>query len=339
MNSRHPERSDGSLTFNCIRVEKSGSKIAGKLAQMRLSDLDQGEVVLKVAYSSVNYKDALGVTGTGDIYKKLPIVAGIDVSGTVLESQDPRYKTGDKVLVTGCGLGEKHDGGYSELLRVPADWVVKLPVQLTELEAMIYGTAGFTTALAIHQMERMGQTPKLGKMVVTGASGGVGSFAVSMMSRLGYEVVAVTGKPDRKAELVELGAAEVIGTEALGIGDKPMERIEWGGAIDNVGGKLLAGLVKKTNLWGSVASIGLAGGANFEASVFPHILRGVNILGISSTNCPMDLRAKLWTRLATELKPKNLAGFVTETLNLRDVPSFCEKMIARKTSGRAVVKL
>lgn len=324
--------------FKAYRAHQQGDKIICLVENITLDDLNSGEVIIRSAYSSVNYKDALGAVGTPGIFKRFPIVAGIDVSGVVESSSDSRFKAGDLVLVTGCEFGEKFDGGYSKVVRVPAEKVISLPTGLSLVEAMIYGTAGFTAALCVHRMEVNGQTSQMGPIVVTGATGGVGCFAVSMFSALGYEVIAVSGKPSLSGYLKSLGAHQVVTPEQLEFGKRPLEGVRWGGAVDNVGGELLAGLCRHTNLWGNIASVGLAGGAELHTTVMPFILRGVSVLGISSNNCTMPVRKNIWKRLATDLKPKKLQDIVQREITLDDLPKTFQDMLARKTHGRIIVK-
>lgn len=325
-------------TFLGYRCYQDGNAVVAKLVPQTLNDLDAGDVVIAAEYSSINYKDALGATGRGRIFKKFPIIGGIDVAGKVVSSTDARFKPGEAVLVTGCGLGESHDGGYAEVVRVPADWVVKIPEGLSTYQAMIYGTAGFTAGIAMERLLANGQSPNEGPIVVTGASGGVGMMAIAMLSRLGFPVIAVSGKKEFTDTLKTLGAQQVMRPEDLQLGSRPLESTKFGGAIDNVGGLLLEGILRHVNLWGNVASIGMAGGAEFKATVMPHILRGVSILGISSTNYPNSKRAQLWKRLATDLRPANLEGMVTETISLGDLTDRFTKMLARQTHGRTVVR-
>lgn len=325
-------------SFKAYRVFEEDGRVTGRLVSLHLDELDAGEVVIHSAYSSVNFKDALGATGRGKILKRFPMNGGIDVSGRVLVSASPRFKPGDEVVVTGCGLGENHDGGYSEVVRVPADWVVPLPSGLTLEEAMIFGTAGFTAALCVHRLQMNDQTPTKGPIVVTGASGGVGSMAVSMLASQGFEVIAVTGKTEQHGFLRELGAAQVCGVEDLKLGNRPLESARFGGAIDNVGGDVLAGLIPAINLWGNVASVGLASSPQLSTTVMPFILRGVSILGISSTNAPMPLRQKLWQRMASDLKPKSLHKIHTGTTSLNEMADVFAAMLERKTIGRTIVK-
>lgn len=325
------------MSFLACRVYKTDQGVSHRLEQMELSCLGQGEVVIRVCYSGVNYKDALAATGRGAILKKFPLNAGIDLAGVVESSSDPRFKSGEAVIVNGCGLGESFDGGLAELARVPADFVMPVPDGLTLKQAMILGTAGFTAALAIHRMLENHQTIDKGPIVVTGATGGVGSIAIDMLSSLGYETIAVSGRPQFTPYLKALGATQVCSVEELGLGSRPLEKACFGGVIDNVGGNLLTALIAHTNLWGNVASIGLAGGHQLEATVFPFILRGVSLLGVSSTNCPMPLRRAIWQRMGQDLKPRHLDAILTEEVKLQEVSSVFDALLDRKKSGRIVV--
>ncbi len=325
------------MAFLACRVFQEGRATVARLERMEIDALTPGDVVIRAEYSGVNFKDALAVTGRGRILKRFPLNAGIDVAGRVESSSDPRFKPGDAVLVNGMGLGETNDGGLAGVVRVPGDWVLALPKGLTAFEAMTLGTAGFTAALALQRMETNGQAPDLGPIVVTGATGGVGSAAISMLAARGYRVIAVSGRPEHEAYLRSLGAQEVTAPEALQLGTRPLESARFGGVIDNVGGELLAGLLRHVRPWGNVAAIGMAGGADFQASVFPFILRGVCLLGASSTDCPMPLRAETWNRLGADLKPPHLAQIVGETVLLSDVIKACEKVMERKARGRIVV--
>jgi NADPH2:quinone reductase len=325
------------MSFTACRVFEEDEKIVARVVQMEMHDLMPGDVVIRAEWSGVNYKDALAVTGKGKVLKRLPLNAGIDVAGRVLSSSDARFRAGDAVLVNGMGLGETSDGGLAQVVRVPADWVISLPPGLTAFEAMTLGTAGFTAALALHRMEVNRQTPALGPIVVTGATGGVGSAAVSMLSARGYHVIAVSGRPEHEAYLRELGARDVMTPEALELGTRPLERARFGGVIDNVGGSLLAGLLRHVNLWGNVAAIGNAAGPAFETTVLPFILRGVSLLGASSANCPMGLRGEIWFRLGLDLKPKHLAQIASRTVRLSEVIEACETVMERKARGRVVV--
>ncbi|HAJ91559.1 MAG TPA: oxidoreductase, partial [Gammaproteobacteria bacterium] len=264
-------------SFSALRVHRNaeGTVRAG-LEALTLDDLAPGEVVIRSHYSSVNYKDALAATGKGKILRRFPLVAGVDVAGEVMSSADAGFHEGDRVLVTGCGLGESHDGGFSQVVRVPADWVVPLPEGLSLFAAMALGTAGFTAALAIDRLEQNGLAPGRGPVVVTGASGGVGSIAIDLLSGRGYEVVALSRRPATTDYLQSLGAADVLDPKTVTASDKPLETARWAGAIDNVGGESLAWLTRTVQPWGSIASIGLAGGGELHTTVMPFILRGVS---------------------------------------------------------------
>jgi NADPH2:quinone reductase len=325
------------VSFRACRIFEPGGGDGARLVRMETDELSPGDVVVRVRWSGVNYKDALAVTGRGKILKRFPLNAGIDASGVVLASSDARFRAGDGVLVNGMGLGESHDGGFAERLRVPADWVVPLPAGLDLREAMALGTAGFTAALAVHRMELNGQRPEQGPIVVTGATGGVGSVAVSILSARGYEVTAVSGRPGHRSYLESLGASEVRRPEELALGTRPLEAARFGGAIDNVGGALLAGLTRHVGLWGQIACIGMAGSADLQASVFPLILRGVSLLGISSANCPMPLRSEVWNRLGGELKPPALGSIVSAVVPLEGVAEAAAALVERRALGRILV--
>ncbi len=323
--------------FRACRVFEDEGRVAPRLVEMTLDELSPGDVVVRVQWSGINYKDALAVTGRGKILKKFPLNAGIDAAGVVEASQDARFERGDAVLVQGMGLGESHDGGFAERLRVPGDWIVPLPAGLTLRESMVLGTAGFTAALALVRMELLGQRPELGPIAVTGATGGVGSIAVSMLAARGYAVTAVSGRPEHAAYLRGLGAGLVQTPDALALGSRPLETARFGGVIDNVGGALLAGLVRHVSPWGSVACIGMAASPELSGTVFPLILRGVSLLGVTSTNCPMPLRTEVWTRLGSELKPPGLDNIVSRELPLDGVIDAASLLIERQALGRVLV--
>jgi acrylyl-CoA reductase (NADPH) len=325
--------------FQAFRVYKEDNQVVGRLESLKFDDLSQGDVLIKTAYSSVNYKDALAATGKGKIIREFPCIAGIDVAGKVVESQDKRFKEGDSVLVTGYEFGVAHDGGYSEYARVPAEWVVSLPESMSLFEAMAIGTAGFTAALCVQRLERNGQIPDMGQFAVTGATGGVGNFSIDMMSSLGYEVVAVTGKQDCNELLTDIGANHILDRHNIKLDGPPMEKGQWGGAIDNVGGEILAWLTRTTKSWGNIASVGLAGGSQLNTTVMPFILRGVSIIGITSSGCPTAYRQPLWERLATDLAPKHLDKIVTNTIRIDELPDTFNKMLEGKTTGRTVVEI
>ncbi len=325
------------MTFLACRIYKTESGIKHQLEQMATEALCPGEVVIDVFYSGVNYKDALAATGRGQILKQFPLNGGIDLTGVVVSSSDSRFKAGDEVLVNGCGLGESHDGGLAQKARVPADWVMPVPQGLTMQQCMILGTAGFTAALAIHRMQENNQSIDKGPIVVTGASGGVGSVAVDILSNLGYETIALSGREAFYPYLTHLGATKVCSAESLALGTRPLEKSSFGGVIDNVGGKLLSQLIAHTNLWGNVASIGLADSHQLDTTVFPFILRGVSLLGVSSTNCPMPLRQAIWKRMGADLKPQHLDLILTEEVPLTQVSSVFNDLLDRKKHGRIVI--
>tara|TARA_R110002072_G_scaffold178222_1_gene334267 strand:+ start:967 stop:1977 length:1011 start_codon:yes stop_codon:yes gene_type:complete len=325
--------------FQAFRVYQENNDVIGRLESLTLDELDPGDVLIKTAYSAVNYKDALAATGTGKILRHFPCIAGVDVSGTVVESQNKRFKEGDSVLITGYQFGVDHDGGFSEYVRVPAEWVVSVPDSMSLFEAMAIGTAGFTVALCVQRLEENNQKPELGQFIVTGATGGVGSVAVDIMSSLGYEVVALTGKSNNNDFLIGLGASHVLDRNTLKLDGPPLEKSQWGGAIDNVGGDILAWLTKTTNPWGNIAAVGLAGGFKLNTTVMPFILRGVSLLGINSQGCPTQFRHHLWERLATDLAPKHLDKIVTSIIRLENLPDVFDNMLAGKTTGRTVVAI
>ncbi|MGH8651220.1 MAG: oxidoreductase [Gammaproteobacteria bacterium] len=325
--------------FKAFRIYRDGERIWGQCEQLAWQDLDPGEVVIRAAYSSVNYKDALAATGSGKIIRRFPRVGGIDVSGTVESSSDPRFQTGDEVLVTGYELGVDHDGGFAERVRVPANWIVALPKGLSLFEAMALGTAGFTAALCIQRMEDNGQRPAGGPVLVTGATGGVGSIAIDILDKLGYAVTAVTGKDSAYPYLRSLGAREILDRKSLDLGSRPLEPGIWGGAVDNVGGEILAWLTRTTKAWGNIVSVGLAGGSELHTTVMPFILRGVSVLGVTSAGCPAPLRHRLWQRLGSEFKPRHLDMIVSAQVALEELPGVFERMLKGELTGRTVVRL
>ena len=325
------------MSFLACRVHREEKSIQHQLEMMDDNQLSAGDVLIRIEYSGINFKDALGVTGKGKIYKQFPINAGIDCAGIVESSSDPRFKVGDSVLVNGCGLGENQDGGLAQKVRVPADWVIKMPEGLTSRTAMIIGTAGFTAALAIDRMEQNDQSPDQGAIVVTGASGGVGSFAVSMLSCLGYDVIAVSGREEHQAYLKSMGANKVVNMQQLELGARPLEEARFAGVIDNVGGELLSGLIRHIGLWGNVACIGMAADANYQATVFPLILRGVSLLGVSSANCPMPRRERIWQRIGKELLPNNIESIVSQEVKLVDIKPCFDDILERRHRGRILV--
>lgn len=328
--------------FKAYRIFNEDGKIVSRLVETTLDELDPGEVVLKTAYSSVNYKDALAATGAGKIIRRFPCIGGIDVAGVVVSSSDSRFQPGDEVLCTGYDLGVAQDGGFAEYARLPADWVVPLPANLSLYEAMALGTAGFTAALGIHWMEKNDLKPENGKVLVTGATGGVASLAIDMLAKLGYAVTAMTGKDSEHDYLKALGAAEVISRNTLepdmGKVQRPLEKALWAGAMDSVGGEQLAWLTRTMQQHGVIASFGNAGGIELKTTVLPFILRGVKLLGVDSANTSMPLRRAVWARLANELKPRHLQQ-VAHTITLEQLPQTFDRMLKGQTRGRAVVKL
>lgn len=320
------------------RVFNEDGKIAARVVEMPAADLSLGEVTIRAQYSSLNFKDMLATTGAGKIMRKFPLNAGIDVAGVVESSIDGRFKSGDPVLVTGYDLGVAHDGGLATHVRVPANWVVPLPAGLSPFEAMTIGTAGFTAALSVVRLEQNGLSRDQGPVIVTGATGGVGSLAVEFLSGLGYQVTALSGKDDRHEWLRSIGAAEVLSAATLEMGTKPLEKTLWAGAVDPVGGAVLGWLTRTMMYGGSIANSGLAGGTDLSTTVLPFILRGVNLLGIDSVMCPMPLRLAVWGRLATDLKPRHTAS-IAKTISLSDVPAACADIQHRRSSGRFVVDL
>jgi NADPH2:quinone reductase len=326
-------------SFRAFRIHEIDRKIVSRFDTITLDDLSPGDVVVRVSCSDINYKDALAATGKGRILRRYPLVGGIDFAGEVVSSSDARYAPGQKVLVTGCGLSETHDGGYAEYARVQGDWVIPIPAGLTELDTMKLGTAGFTAALAIHQMERNGQKPANGPVVVTGATGGVGSLAIDMLAGRGYEVVAVSGKKEAEPYLREIGAARVLVRQEIDLGSKPMEKAAWAGAIDNLGGPVLTWLTRTVDQWGNIASVGLAGGHELATTVMPFILRGVNLLGINSVLTPRDVRLEVWRRLATDLKPARLDRITTRVVGFDELPAQFDDYIQGRVTGRTVVRI
>jgi acrylyl-CoA reductase (NADPH) len=326
-------------SFKAYRIHQEDGAIVARFEQMNVDELTPGEVVIKVRYSSINYKDALAATGAGKILRKYPLNGGIDLSGEVVSSTDARYSPGQQVLVTGCNLSETFDGGYAEYARVAADSVIPLPAGLDLSQAMALGTAGFTAALAIHRMEHNGLAPGKGPVVVTGATGGVGSIAVDMLAGRGYEVTAVSGKPERDSFLRDLGAAHILRRQEIDFGKRPLEAAQWAGAVDNVGGEMLTWLTRTMDFWGSIASIGLAGSHKLETTVMPFILRGVNLLGINSSATPRDVRLDVWKRVSTDLKPRHFDLLVTRTIAFDELPDAFPDYLAGRVSGRTVVRI
>ena len=325
--------------FKAYRIHEIEKKVVARFEELSLEDLDKGEVVIRVAYSSVNYKDALAATGAGRIIRRFPCVGGIDLSGTVTESSDARFNRGDAVICTSYELGVSHDGGYAEYARVPADWVVPMPKGMNLFEAMALGTAGYTAALAIVRMEANGLAPANGPVIVSGATGGVGSIAIDVLWRLGYRVVALTGKENEAGYLKKLGAGEVMSRKSLDLSKiKPLDKASWAGAVDNLGGEMLAWMASTMLPGGTIASIGLAASMNLNTSVAPFILRGVSLLGIDSGATPMPLRREVWRRLAGDMRPAHLEE-MTRTLAFDDLPRAFDGLLKGAARGRIVVDL
>jgi len=326
-------------TFRAFRIHELDGRIESRFDTLTLDDLEPGEVVVRVRWTDINYKDALAATGAGRILRKYPLVGGIDLAGDVVSSADPRYVAGQQVLVTGCGLSETHDGGYAEYARVAGDWVIPLPAGLDACDAMKLGTAGFTAALAVHRMEQNGQAPGNGPVAVTGATGGVGSLAIDMLAGRGYEVVAVSGKPEADEYLRGLGAARILRRQDIDPGKRPMEKALWAGAIDNLGGELLAWLTRTMDQWGNIASVGLAASPELKTTVMPFILRGVNLLGINSVYTPRELRLAVWARLAEDLRPRHLDSICTKVVDFEALPAQFDDYLKGRVIGRTVVKI
>jgi acrylyl-CoA reductase (NADPH) len=326
-------------TFKAFRIHQAGKGVEARLETLSLGDLGAGEVVLRGHYSCINYKDALAATGKGRILRRFPLVGGIDVAGEVVSSDDARYKPGDAVVVTGCGLSEEHDGGYAEYVRVRGDSVVPIPAGLDPRAAMQLGTAGFTAGLAVHRLEHNGLAPDVGPVIVTGATGGVGSLALDMLAGRGYRVTALTGKAEAAGYLRELGAGEVLVRGEFEMGTKPLEKAMWAGAVDNLGGETLAWLTRTMDWWGSIACIGLAQSHELHTTVMPFILRGANLLGINSVATPRPLRLAVWDRLASDLKPRNLDKIAHRTVTLSELPDVFGEYIDGRVRGRTLVDL
>jgi putative YhdH/YhfP family quinone oxidoreductase len=325
--------------FKAFRIHNDAEGYRSGIETVGIDDLSKGDVSIRGEWSGINYKDALAATGKGKILQRFPLVGGIDVAGEVIASECERFTPGDKVLVTGCSMSEKRDGGYSQYLRLDSNSVVPLPAGLTTREAMGLGTAGFTAAISLYRMEALGQTPAAGPIVVTGASGGVGSFAIDILTRAGYEVHAITGKVEQFDYLEELGARQCISRHSLHWGQQPLETVRWAGCIDSVGGDMLAGISRVIDLWGNIAVCGMAGGIGLHATNLPLILRGVSLIGISSNNAPYDLRKILWDRLANEWRPRHFDTIVNNEVDLDDLGEAFDTLMQGNALGRTVVNL
>lgn len=325
-------------SIKAFRIFSENNKIAGRLVDMARDEIGSGDVLFKTACSSVNYKDALAATGAGKIIRAFPLIGGIDAAGTVVSSSDARFKAGDEVICTSYDMGVGHDGGYAEYCRVPADWIVPLPKGLSLFDAMAIGTAGYTAALATCLLEQNDMKPQNGKVLVNGATGGVATLAIDMLSGLGYAVTAVTGKDNEHDFLKKIGAAEVISRSAIDPGTRPLEKALWAAAFDSVGGEQLAWLTRTMQPHGLIASFGNAGGIELKTTVLPFILRGVRLIGVDSAFTPMPLRRRVWERLASDLKPRHLAD-IAFTVTLDELPGHFEKVLKGGSRGHAVVRI
>ena len=327
-------------TFTAFRIHSSGGKdYRPGLETISADDLSPGELLIKTAYSSVNYKDALAGTGKGKILRHFPLNAGIDVAGYVVASTDPAFKEGDAVLCTGCGLSETRDGGYAEYARLESRWAIALPNGLTLRESMILGTAGFTAALALYRMQQNDQLPEMGPIVVTGATGGVGMLAIDILTQAGYEAHAITGKFEHLDFLTDLGAKQVISRKELYWGQNPLEKAIWAGAIDSVGDEMLNGLTRVIKPYGNIASCGLAAGPALATTVMPFIIRGVSLLGIASAGTARRIREIVWAHLASDWKPAHLDAIATRIVGLEQLPKVFEAMLAGYSFGRTLVEI
>jgi putative YhdH/YhfP family quinone oxidoreductase len=327
------------MNFRAFRIHNDAAGYRAGIEEMSTDALSAGEVLIKSSYSSVNYKDALAGTGQGKILRQFPLNGGIDVAGTVVASRDASFREGDAVLCTGSGLSETRDGGYGEYARLDARHTIVLPPGLSLRESMILGTAGFTAALALFRMEQNAQSPALGPIAVTGASGGVGMLAIDILARAGYEIDAITGKSDHADFLRGIGAGTVTPRADVDWGSRPMESARWGGAIDNVGGATLAGLCRQLQPYGNLASCGMAGGIEVATTVMPFIIRGVSILGIASAGTEIGIRRELWRRLGSDWKPAHLEAICTREVGLAELPGVFPGMLAGGSFGRTLVKL
>ncbi len=325
--------------FRAYRMDERDGKIVADFQDLTIDDLTPGGVVIKVSHSTINFKDALAATGTAKIVRRYPLNGGIDLAGTVVSSDDAEFQPGTTVLVNGCGLSETVDGGYSEFARVNSSSVVPVPEGMSAAQAMQIGTAGYTAALAVHRMEQNGQQPDNGPIVVTGATGGVGSIAIDMLSGRGYEVVALTGKDSEEKYLKSIGADRVLLREQLDLGKRPMEKALWGGAIDNLGGDYLTWLTRTMSYGGNIASIGLAASPALNTTVLPFILRAVCLLGINSVDTPRELRLAVWSRIGSDLRPQHLDTIAHRTIGFDDLPGAFQAYMDGTVIGRTVVEI
>ncbi len=325
--------------FRAYRINEREGRIVAGFEELTVDDLSDGNVLVKVSHSTINYKDALAATGSARILRRYPLNGGIDLAGSVVSSDDVAFQPGTPVLVNGCGLSETVDGGYSEYARVDSASLVPIPDNISPAEAMQIGTAGYTAALAIHRMEQNGQLPEDGPVVVTGATGGVGSIAIDMLDGRGYEVVAVTGKATEDAYLRAIGARRILLRDQIDLGKRPMEKPQWAGAIDNLGGDHLTWLTRTMSYGGNIASIGLAASTALETTVLPFILRAVCLLGINSVDTPRKLRLAVWSRIASDLKPRHLDTISRRTIRFDDLPGSFQAYIDGTVTGRVLVEI
>ena len=325
--------------FRAFRIDEKDGGVTAGFQQLTVDDLTDGNVVVRVSYSTINYKDALAATGTGQILRRYPLNGGIDLAGVVISSEDAEFQPGTEVLVNGCGLSETVDGGYSEIARVDSNSLVAIPDGMSALEVMQIGTAGYTAALAIHRMEQNGQAPDQGPVLVTGATGGVGSIAIDMLAARGYEAVALTGKAQEEEYLRAIGAGRILLRDELDFGKRPLERAEWAGAIDNLGGDYLAWLTRTVSYGGNIASIGLAASPALQTTVLPFILRAVCLLGINSVDTPRDLRRAVWARIGNDLRPQHLDAIGSKTIPFDELPGAFQAYIDGTVTGRVVVRV
>ncbi|MCH9694582.1 MAG: acryloyl-CoA reductase [Gammaproteobacteria bacterium] len=326
-------------SFRAFRIDEKDGKIQAGFQDLALDDLSDGNVVVRVSHSTINYKDALAATGKGKILRRYPLNGGIDFAGVVVSSEDAEFQPGTAVLMNGGGLSESVDGGYSEYARVDSASLVTVPEGMSAVEAMQIGTAGYTAALAIHRMEQNGQTPDLGEIVVTGATGGVGSIAIDMLAGRGYDVVALTGKATEEAYLRDIGARRILLRDQVDLGKRPMEKVQWGGGIDNLGGDYLTWLTRTVGYGGNIASIGLAASHALNTTVLPFILRAVCLLGINSVDTPRDLRRAVWARIGGDLRPQHLDRIGHNTIAFDDLPGAFQAYIDGTVTGRTVVEI
>ena len=333
MNEQVPE------TFRAFRIHNDEAGYRAGVESISLADLDEGDVTIRVRHSGINYKDALAGTGKGKILRRYPMCGGIDAAGAVVASSSDAFPPGQEVLVTGYGLSETRDGGYTEYLRLDSGMPIALPAGLNPFESMVIGTAGFTAALSLYRMEINGQKPEDGPVVVTGASGGVGSMAIDILSGAGYEVHAISGKPEQFEWLESLGASQCFSRHELEWGQRPLESARWAGCVDSVGGDMLSGIAAAIKPWGNIASCGLAGGIKLNTTVMPFIIRGVSLLGIDSPQCPMEIRNEIWPRLGSSWKPRHLAEICRERVGLEGMDEVFNRMLAGDSLGRVVVDL